>query len=153
MGVCCCCFNVWVPFLCSFLKSVGSKENTSPQSQSEAPVRLPGSSHFLLSSIGTDDSLQNVWKMLDRGLSSSAFSTSDSEDKGEQKSHKWATSIFRPFIFKHKCCVAPAILPEWAVYLQQNTSYKLKTWSSNFFCSSPLITKLNVIYWLFSHAE
>uniref|UniRef100_A0A8C1C379 Coiled-coil domain containing 57 n=1 Tax=Cyprinus carpio carpio TaxID=630221 RepID=A0A8C1C379_CYPCA len=63
-------------------QSVGSKENTPPQNQSEAPVRLPGSSHFLLSSIGTDDSLQNVWKMLDQGLSSSVFSTSDSEDKG-----------------------------------------------------------------------
>uniref|UniRef100_A0A8C1I658 Coiled-coil domain containing 57 n=1 Tax=Cyprinus carpio TaxID=7962 RepID=A0A8C1I658_CYPCA len=72
-----------IPFLCSFLKSVGSKENTPPQNQSEAPVRLPGSSHFLLSSIGTDDSLQNVWKMLDQGLSSSVFSTSDSEDKGD----------------------------------------------------------------------
>ncbi|XP_058650569.1 coiled-coil domain-containing protein 57 isoform X4 [Onychostoma macrolepis] len=71
--------NPWDPPI--RVQSVGSKENTPPQNQSEAPVRLPGSSHFLLSSIGTDDSLQNVWKMLDRGLSSSAFSTSDSEDK------------------------------------------------------------------------
>ncbi len=64
---------------------MGSKENTPPQNQPEASVRLPGSSHFLLSSIGTDDSLQNVWKMLDQGLSSSALSTSDSGQKGEQK--------------------------------------------------------------------
>uniref|UniRef100_A0A8C2HV50 Coiled-coil domain containing 57 n=1 Tax=Cyprinus carpio TaxID=7962 RepID=A0A8C2HV50_CYPCA len=74
--------NPWEPPI--RVQSVGSKENTPPQNQSEAPVRLPGSSHFLLSSIGTDDSLQNVWKMLDHGLSSSVFSTSDSEDKGEQ---------------------------------------------------------------------
>lgn len=72
--------NPWEPPI--GVQSVGSKENTPPQNQSEAPVRLPGSSHFLLSSIGTDDSLQNVWKMLDQGLSSSVFSTSDSEDKG-----------------------------------------------------------------------
>ncbi|XP_018926133.1 coiled-coil domain-containing protein 57-like [Cyprinus carpio] len=72
--------NPWEPPI--EVQSVGSKENTPPQNQSEAPVRLPGSSHFLLSSIGTDDSLQNVWKMLDQGLSSSVFSTSDSEDKG-----------------------------------------------------------------------
>ncbi|XP_043109197.1 coiled-coil domain-containing protein 57 isoform X2 [Puntigrus tetrazona] len=74
--------NPWDPPI--RVQSVGSKENTPPQSQSEAPVQLPGSSHFLLSSIGTDDSLQNMWKMLDRGLSSSAFSTSDSEDKGRE---------------------------------------------------------------------
>ncbi|XP_052426079.1 coiled-coil domain-containing protein 57 [Carassius gibelio] len=72
--------NPWEPPI--RVQSVGSKENTPPQNQSEAPVRLPGSSHFLLSSITTDDSLQNVWKMLDQGLSSSVFSTSDSEDKG-----------------------------------------------------------------------
>ncbi|KAK2876272.1 hypothetical protein Q8A67_020368 [Cirrhinus molitorella] len=72
--------NPWEPPI--RVQSVSSKENTPPQNQSEAPIRLPGSSHFLLSSIGTDDSLQDVWKMLDRGLSSSAFSTSDSEDKG-----------------------------------------------------------------------
>lgn len=63
-----------------------SKENTPPQP--EALVRLPGSSQILLSSTGTDDSLKNVWKMLDRGLSSSLFSPSDSEDKGEQESNK-----------------------------------------------------------------
>uniref|UniRef100_A0A672NB57 Coiled-coil domain containing 57 n=1 Tax=Sinocyclocheilus grahami TaxID=75366 RepID=A0A672NB57_SINGR len=74
--------NPWEPPI--RVQSVGSKENTPPQNQSEAPVPLPGSSHFLLSPIGADDSLQNVWKMLDQGLSSSVFSTSDSEDKGEQ---------------------------------------------------------------------
>ncbi|XP_016106555.1 coiled-coil domain-containing protein 57-like [Sinocyclocheilus grahami] len=72
--------NPWEPPI--RVQSVGSKENTPPQNQSEAPVPLPGSSHFLLSPIGADDSLQNVWKMLDQGLSSSVFSTSDSEDKG-----------------------------------------------------------------------
>ncbi|XP_016427790.1 coiled-coil domain-containing protein 57 isoform X1 [Sinocyclocheilus rhinocerous] len=72
--------NPWEPPI--RVQSVGSKENTPPQNQSEAPVPLPGSSHFLLSPIGADDSLQNVWKMLDQGLSSSVFSTSDSEYKG-----------------------------------------------------------------------
>ncbi|XP_067225146.1 coiled-coil domain-containing protein 57 isoform X2 [Chanodichthys erythropterus] len=72
--------NPWEPPV----QSVGRKENTPPQrNQSEAPVRLPGSSHILLSSTGTDDSLKDVWQMLDRGLSSSVFSPSDSEDKGK----------------------------------------------------------------------
>lgn len=72
--------NPWEPPV----QSMGSKENTPPQrNQSEAPVRLPGSSHILLSSTGTDDSLKDVWQMLDRGLSSSVFSPSDSEDKGK----------------------------------------------------------------------
>ncbi|ROI81916.1 Coiled-coil domain-containing protein 57 [Anabarilius grahami] len=74
--------NPWEPPV--RVQSVGRKENTPPQqNQSEAPVRLPGSSHILLSSTGTDDSLKDVWQMLDRGLSSSVFSPSDSEDKGK----------------------------------------------------------------------
>lgn len=71
----------------SFLKFVGSKENTPPlPNHSGGPVPLSGSPHALLSSVGTDESLQEVWKMLDRGLSSSLFSPSESEDKGEKKS-------------------------------------------------------------------
>ncbi|XP_051529914.1 coiled-coil domain-containing protein 57-like isoform X3 [Myxocyprinus asiaticus] len=76
--------NPWEPPI--RVQSLGSKENTPPhQNQSEAPVRLPGSPRDLLSSVGTDESLQDVWQMLDRGLSSSVFSPSDSEDKGEKK--------------------------------------------------------------------
>ncbi|XP_073723165.1 coiled-coil domain-containing protein 57 isoform X2 [Misgurnus anguillicaudatus] len=65
-------------------KFVGSKENTPPQqNRSDAPVHPPGSFHTLMSSLSTDESLQEVWKMLDRGLSSSALSQSDSEGKGK----------------------------------------------------------------------
>ncbi|XP_077056636.1 coiled-coil domain-containing protein 57 isoform X3 [Siphateles boraxobius] len=70
--------NPWEPPV--RVQSAGSKENTPPQP--EALARLPGSSRILLSSTGTDDSLKDVWKMLDQGLSSSLFSPSDSEDKG-----------------------------------------------------------------------
>ncbi|XP_065118871.1 coiled-coil domain-containing protein 57 [Paramisgurnus dabryanus] len=65
-------------------KFVDIKENTPPQqNRSEAPVPVPGSLHTLMSSLSTDESLQEVWKMLDRGLSSSALSQSDSEGKGK----------------------------------------------------------------------
>ncbi|XP_056627815.1 coiled-coil domain-containing protein 57 isoform X2 [Triplophysa dalaica] len=65
-------------------KFVGSKENTPPLlNHSGGPVPLSGPPHALLSSVGTDESLQEVWKMLDRGLSSSLFSPSESEDKGK----------------------------------------------------------------------
>ncbi|XP_048026596.1 LOW QUALITY PROTEIN: coiled-coil domain-containing protein 57 [Megalobrama amblycephala] len=74
--------NPWEPPV--RVQSMGRKENTPPQrNQLKLPVRLPGSSHILLSSTGTDDSLKDVWQMLDRGLSSSVFSPSDSEDKGK----------------------------------------------------------------------
>ncbi|XP_067286295.1 coiled-coil domain-containing protein 57 isoform X2 [Pseudorasbora parva] len=72
--------NPWEPPV----QSVGSKENTPPhQNQSGAPEQLPGLSRILLSSTGTDDSLKDVWQMLDQGLSSSVLSASDSEDKGK----------------------------------------------------------------------
>ncbi|XP_051523800.1 coiled-coil domain-containing protein 57-like [Myxocyprinus asiaticus] len=73
--------NPWEPPV--RVQSLGSEENTpSERNQSEAPQQLPGSPHNLVSSVGTDESLQDVWQMLDRGLSSSVFSLSDSEDKG-----------------------------------------------------------------------
>ncbi|KAA0725032.1 Coiled-coil domain-containing protein 57 [Triplophysa tibetana] len=65
-------------------KFVGRKENTPPQpNHSGGPVPLSGSPHALLSSVVTDESLQEVWKILDRGLSSSLFSPSESDDKGK----------------------------------------------------------------------
>ncbi|XP_051958179.1 coiled-coil domain-containing protein 57 [Xyrauchen texanus] len=73
--------NPWEPPV--RVQFLGSKENTpSERNQSEAPQQMPGSPHNLVSSVGTDESLKEVWQMLDRGLSSSVFSPSDSEDKG-----------------------------------------------------------------------
>ncbi|XP_039521056.1 coiled-coil domain-containing protein 57 [Pimephales promelas] len=90
--------NPWEPPVA--VQSVGSKENTPPQN--EALVRLPGSSRILLSSTGTDDSLKDVWKMLDQGLSSSLFSPSDSEDKGiasaENRGHPDITQPPTPLV-------------------------------------------------------
>lgn len=84
--------NPWDPPASS--KFVGSKENTPPQrNQSEGPVRLSGSPHALRSSVGTDESLQEVWKMLDRGFSSSVFSQSESEDKGKVAADKRVQDI------------------------------------------------------------
>ncbi|KAI7797005.1 putative coiled-coil domain-containing protein 57 [Triplophysa rosa] len=77
--------NPWDPPARS--KFVGSKENTSPQPNH--------SDHVLLSSVGTDESLQEVWKMLDRGLSSSLFSPSESEDKGNVAADKRAQDSAR----------------------------------------------------------
>ncbi|TRY87148.1 hypothetical protein DNTS_010214 [Danionella cerebrum] len=58
-------------------QSARSKENRPPQ-QTKPETSVP---LHILSSMSTDDSLQEVWQMLDRGLSSSVVSPSDSEDK------------------------------------------------------------------------
>ncbi|MCI4384414.1 hypothetical protein PGIGA_G00038390 [Pangasianodon gigas] len=59
-----------------------SKENTPPvQSQSKGPVHQASSPQTLLSSMGTDESLQDVWKMLEHGLSPTVLTPSNSEDQ------------------------------------------------------------------------
>ncbi|XP_034165392.2 coiled-coil domain-containing protein 57 isoform X2 [Pangasianodon hypophthalmus] len=59
-----------------------SKENTPPvQSQSKGPVHQASSPQTLLSSMGTDESLQDVWKMLEHGLSPTVLTSSNSEDQ------------------------------------------------------------------------
>ncbi|MCJ8738655.1 hypothetical protein PDJAM_G00038280 [Pangasius djambal] len=59
-----------------------SKENSPPvQSQSKGPVHQASSPQTLLSSMGTDESLQDVWKMLEHGLSPTVLTPSNSEDQ------------------------------------------------------------------------
>ncbi|KAI5103408.1 coiled-coil domain-containing protein 57 isoform X1, partial [Silurus meridionalis] len=59
-----------------------SKENTPPvQSQSKGPVLQASSPPTLLSSVGTDESLQDVWKLLEHGLSSTVLTSSNTEDQ------------------------------------------------------------------------
>uniref|UniRef100_W5KZA6 Coiled-coil domain containing 57 n=1 Tax=Astyanax mexicanus TaxID=7994 RepID=W5KZA6_ASTMX len=65
-----------------------SKENTPP-AQPEVPVHLASSPQTLLSSMGTDESLQDVWQILEHGLSPTMLTPSDSDHKarGEQEAH------------------------------------------------------------------
>ncbi|XP_072524167.1 coiled-coil domain-containing protein 57 isoform X2 [Salminus brasiliensis] len=71
-----------------------SKENTPPL-QPEGPVHLASSPQILLSSVGTDESLQDVWQILEHGLSPTVLTPSDSDYKdgipasvgGQQKAH------------------------------------------------------------------
>ncbi|KAF5893125.1 coiled-coil domain-containing protein 57 isoform X1 [Clarias magur] len=59
-----------------------SKENTPPvKSQSKGPVHQASISQTLMSSVGTDESLLDVWKMLEHGLSPTVLTTSNSEDQ------------------------------------------------------------------------
>ncbi|XP_058263006.1 coiled-coil domain-containing protein 57 isoform X2 [Hemibagrus wyckioides] len=59
------------------------KENIPPvQSHYKSPVQRQASSpQTLLSSMSTDESLQDVWKMLEHGLSSTVLTPSNSEDQ------------------------------------------------------------------------
>uniref|UniRef100_A0A3B4DXI0 Coiled-coil domain containing 57 n=1 Tax=Pygocentrus nattereri TaxID=42514 RepID=A0A3B4DXI0_PYGNA len=72
--------NPWDPP--SKLKHSVSKENMPPM-LSEFPAHLASSPQTLLSSVGTDESLRDVWQMVERGLSPTVLTTSDNEDQGE----------------------------------------------------------------------
>ncbi|XP_053495239.1 coiled-coil domain-containing protein 57 isoform X2 [Ictalurus furcatus] len=66
-----------------------SKENTPPvHSQSKGPVHQANSPQTLLSSVGTDESLQDVWKMLEHGLSPTMLTPSNSEDQARAEEHR-----------------------------------------------------------------
>ncbi|KAL6475465.1 hypothetical protein MHYP_G00165050 [Metynnis hypsauchen] len=70
--------NPWDPP--TKLKHSVSKENMPPM-LSEFPVHLASSPQTLLSSMGTDESLQDVWQMVERGLSPTVLTPSDNEDR------------------------------------------------------------------------
>ncbi|XP_076855675.1 coiled-coil domain-containing protein 57 isoform X2 [Brachyhypopomus gauderio] len=56
----------------------GSKENTPPApSPREGPGLKTGSPHTLPSSVATDESLQEVWQMMERGWSPTVLTSSD----------------------------------------------------------------------------
>ncbi|KAK3559527.1 hypothetical protein QTP86_013709, partial [Hemibagrus guttatus] len=66
------------------------KENIPPvQSHSKSPVQHQASSpQTLLSTMSTDESLQDVWKMLEHGLSSTVLTPSNSEDQARAEEHR-----------------------------------------------------------------
>ncbi|GAA6094748.1 coiled-coil domain-containing protein 57 isoform X1 [Tachysurus ichikawai] len=66
------------------------KENIPPvHSHSKSPVQhQAGSSQTLPSSMCTDESLQDVWKMLDHGLSPTVLTSSNSEDQARAEENR-----------------------------------------------------------------
>ncbi|KAM9463299.1 coiled-coil domain-containing protein 57 isoform 2-T2 [Clarias gariepinus] len=74
--------NPWeMPTRVSVQHSV-SKENTPPvKSQSKGPVHQASTHQTLMSSVGTDESLLDVWKMLEHGLSPTMLTPSISENQ------------------------------------------------------------------------
>ncbi|XP_035261495.1 coiled-coil domain-containing protein 57 isoform X4 [Anguilla anguilla] len=82
----------------------GKKENTPPEaSQSQAGEQMdPGQasgmgrpsspSQALMSSVGTDESLGDIWRMLERGSDLSAFTARSSPDRGGEREHARGTN-------------------------------------------------------------
>ncbi|KAI4902366.1 hypothetical protein NFI96_025864 [Prochilodus magdalenae] len=76
--------NPWNPS--EILQHSVSKENTPP-------VPLASSPHTMLSSVGTDESLRDLWQMLEHGMSPTVLTTSDNEDRGEAVSTHISMSV------------------------------------------------------------